>query len=62
VTPTPDFDVYPTDPRVTNAVNAARWVEVSWADGSSARFHHVWLRDNCACGQCVHPITKEQTF
>jgi gamma-butyrobetaine dioxygenase len=62
VTPTPDFDVYPTDLPVTDAVNAARWVEVSWADGSSARFHHVWLRDNCACEQCVHPITKEQTF
>jgi gamma-butyrobetaine dioxygenase len=62
VTPTPDFDIYPLEPSVTDAVNAARWVEVSWADGASARFHHVWLRDNCACEQCVHPITKEQTF
>jgi gamma-butyrobetaine dioxygenase len=62
VTPTPDFDVYPEEPRVTDAANAAGWVEVSWAHGASARFHHVWLRDNCACEHCVHPITKEQTF
>jgi gamma-butyrobetaine dioxygenase len=59
---TPDFDVYPTEPGVADAVNHDRWVEVSWADGASARFHHVWLRDNCACEQCVHPMTKEQTF
>jgi gamma-butyrobetaine dioxygenase len=62
VTATPDFDVYPTDPRLVDAVDAERWVEVSWADGASARFHHVWLRDNCACDDCVYPITKEQTF
>jgi gamma-butyrobetaine dioxygenase len=62
VTPTPDFDVYPSEPAVSDALNAAGWVEVLWADGVSARFHHVWLRDNCACERCVHPITKEQTF
>jgi gamma-butyrobetaine dioxygenase len=61
VTATPDFDAYPTEPGVADAVNRARWVEVSWDDGACARFHHVWLRDNCACDQCVHPITKEQT-
>jgi hypothetical protein len=48
--------------RAPDAANSARWVEVVWADGASARFHHVWLRDNCACDLCVHPITKEQTF
>jgi gamma-butyrobetaine dioxygenase len=62
VTPTPDFDIYPEAPGVDRAVNDERWVEVGWADGSSARFHHVWLRDNCACNECVHPITKEQTY
>jgi gamma-butyrobetaine dioxygenase len=62
MTPTPDFDVYPDAPEVDRAVNAERWVDVGWADGSSARFHHIWLRDNCACDECVHPITKEQTY
>ena len=59
---TPDFDAYPDGPAVTTARNADRWVEVGWADGQSARFHHVWLRDNCACAECVHEITKEQKF
>jgi gamma-butyrobetaine dioxygenase len=58
----PDFDTYPQGPAVTAARNADRWVEVGWADGRSGRFHHVWLRDNCACAQCVHEITKEQMF
>ena len=62
MTATPDFDVYPDRPGVDRAVNTARWVEVVWADGTSARFHHVWLRDNCACDECVHPVTKEQTY
>ena len=59
---TPDFDTYPPGPAVTTARNAERWVEVGWADGHVGRFHHVWLRDNCACPQCVHQITKEQMF
>ena len=51
---TPDFDTYPPGPPVAAAHDRERWVEVTWADGSSARFHHIWLRDNCACADCVH--------
>lgn len=29
-----------------------REIEVVWRDGERARFHHVWLRDNCACADC----------
>ena len=25
----------------------ARWLTVEWDDGTSSRFHYVWLRDNC---------------
>jgi len=25
---------------------------VTWADGLSGRFHHIWLRDNCSCPLC----------
>ncbi len=25
---------------------------VTWSDGLSGRFHHIWLRDNCSCPQC----------
>ncbi|MGI9054073.1 MAG: TauD/TfdA family dioxygenase [Ilumatobacteraceae bacterium] len=59
---TPDFDVYPDTPAITTATVEARWVTVEWTDGLAARFHHVWLRDNCACASCVLPLTKEQTF
>jgi len=59
---TPDFDTYPDDVTVTNARLAPRWVAVSWSDGTLARFHHAWLRDNCPCAGCVHQVTKEQVF
>jgi len=59
---TPDFDTYSEDVTVTEARPASRWVAVSWSDGSLARFHHVWLRDNCPCPVCVHQVTKEQVF
>jgi gamma-butyrobetaine dioxygenase len=62
VTPTPDFETYPERPEVVWATTADRWVEVGWADSASARFHHVWLRDNCPCPECVNPITREQMF
>lgn len=58
---TPDFDVY-DDEVVLVAETGPRWVRVTWADGGSARFHHVWLRDNCPCSACVHPVTHEQTY
>lgn len=61
MTPTPDFETYPDD-RVVEATASQRWVTVRWADGMAARFHHVWLRDNCPCSRCVHDVTKEQTF
>lgn len=59
---TPDFEMYPRQPGVRTARNSARWIDVEWADGHSGRFHHVWLRDNCPCSDCVHQVTKEQTF
>jgi len=59
---TPDFDVYSSEPSLDAARVDERWVEVGWDDGERSRFHHVWLRDNCACAQCVHEITREQTY
>jgi gamma-butyrobetaine dioxygenase len=36
---------------------------IGWSDGSeSAMFHHIWLRDNCACAACRHPQTWERTL
>lgn len=27
-------------------------MSLTWDDGSASRFHHLWLRDNCACLKC----------
>lgn len=35
-------------------------VAVHWSDGSSDAFHYVWLRDNCGCASCRHPIVGER--
>ena len=59
---TPDFDSYPTDSTIASVVSHRSWVDVAWSDGKVSGFHHVWLRDNCPCPECVHQGTKEQTF
>ena len=37
-------------------------VLIEWADRRISPFHHVWLRDNCPCAQCVYSVTREQLF
>ncbi len=37
-------------------------VLVEWEDGRRARFHAIWLRDNCACPDCRHPKAMERQF
>ncbi len=59
---TPDFDTYPIDFTISAATAERGAVHVTWSDGRVSRFHNIWLRDNCPCVQCVHQVTKEQTF
>jgi len=47
---------------VAAAPHGDRCLRVSWDDGFSARFHHLWLRDHCACRECRHPQTRERLF
>lgn len=35
---------------------------MQWADGRSSPYHHQWLRDNCACSECVYHVTREQVL
>lgn len=35
-------------------------VSISWADGSSTKFHNIWLRDHCKCKQCYNPATYQK--
>ena len=58
----PDFDNHPIEATITTAALHPAWVEVAWSDGRTSRFHHIWLRDNCPCVDCVHPVTREQMF
>lgn len=37
-------------------------ITVHWSDGRRSEYHHLWLRDNCPCPQCVTPLTREQVF
>jgi gamma-butyrobetaine dioxygenase len=37
-------------------------VTLEWSDGLSSRFHVLWLRDNCACRECRHPVALERTY
>ena len=59
---TPDFDTYPIEHTIVSAEARERWVQVDWSDGRVSHFHHMWLRDNCPCTECVHQGTKEQMF
>ena len=38
-------------------------VEIKWngkKDTTSAKFHYMWLRDNCQCQECYHPDTLQR--
>jgi gamma-butyrobetaine dioxygenase len=60
--PTADFDSYVITSELIDVQIAPRWIVARWQDGFSAKFHHLWMRDNCPCAQCVHQGTMEQTF
>ena len=62
LTLTPDFDSFPIDHSISNVAVDSGHLAVTWSDLRVSRFHNIWLRDNCPCPQCVHQVTKEQTF
>ncbi len=38
---------------------------VNWSDGDRPTmdcFPFVWLRDNCQCPECFHPVSKGRLF
>jgi gamma-butyrobetaine dioxygenase len=57
-----DFRSYPLISALTAAHPLADRIEVYWADGRISPYHHVWLRDNCPCPQCVYTVTREQVL
>lgn len=57
-----DFRTYPLISALGGVQRLADRVVIEWADGRVSPFHHVWLRDNCPCDQCVYSVTREQVF
>ena len=41
-------------------------MEIKWNSQKASlsdlrsRFHYVWLRDNCQCPECYHPVTNQR--
>ncbi|NIR29053.1 MAG: DUF971 domain-containing protein [Gammaproteobacteria bacterium] len=33
-----------------------------WSDHRESEFHYIWLRDNCRCPECLHPVTFERSL
>ena len=43
--------------------NEEGMLEVSWSAGEHpSKFPYVWLRDNCLCEKCHHPISHARNF
>lgn len=61
-TPIADFRRYPLISALTAVHTLADRVSVQWADGRASPFHHLWLRDNCPCAECVYSVTREQVL
>jgi len=58
--PTPDFETYSMDNPIVEAAISNGTVRVKWADGGEAKYHHMWLRDNCACEHCIDAGSHER--
>ena len=48
--------------RMVSAAAAGNSVRVTWDDDRVSTFDVLWLRDNCGCETCRHPVTRERTF
>lgn len=35
-------------------------LKIRWEDGSSTKFHNIWLRDHCQCKQCYNYDTSQK--
>lgn len=60
--PIADWRRYPVGAELLNLVPAGDALDTRWSDGRVSPFHYQWLRDNCACAQCVYSVTREQLF
>ena len=45
---------------VTEVSLNKRTVSVVRRSGKKDEYHHFWLRDNCRCASCQHPVTSQR--
>jgi len=58
----PDFTPYKIEHLPVAVDPGNESLTVSWDDDVKSEFHYLWLRDNCACSECVTPLSREQVF
>jgi len=58
---TPSAQV-PAPPGPPSVDQRERHLAITFADGHRGDFHHLWLRDNCPCTDCLHPQTHERVL
>jgi len=52
--------MYHSQPMLAKGTADKHRFELHWNDGKTARFHYLWLRDNCPT--TLHPDTQERVF
>jgi gamma-butyrobetaine dioxygenase len=57
-----DLANYRTDRRIARVEHDRSRVSMTWNNGPRTDLLAIWLRDNCACAVCRHPLTMERTF
>jgi gamma-butyrobetaine dioxygenase len=60
--PMSDLETRRSDRRVVALTHVDDAVRVTWDDGRESGFDAIWLRDNCACAACRHPVALERQF
>ncbi|PHQ69141.1 MAG: gamma-butyrobetaine dioxygenase [Sneathiella sp.] len=55
----PDIDFWPVTHQVLSVEIRAKTIAVLWDDNQKSCFHPLWLREQCPCPDCHHPVTRE---
>lgn len=54
------FSIAAIQESVTEVSLNKRTVSVVRRSGKKDEYHHFWLRDNCRCASCQHPVTSQR--
>jgi len=54
------FSIAASQESVTEVSLNKRTVSVVRRSGKKDDYHHFWLRDNCRCASCRHPVTSQR--